>query len=111
MIKIINSLSRLQKKLLAITFDIVLSIIATSFAMFMYFNKFILINPALIGLYLFFIINFIFSFTIFSLYKQVFRYFSFNNIVNILYAFFVYLVLNLILLFCHQDLIYFYKLR
>ena len=35
---IINSLSRLQKKLLAITFDTVLSVTATSFAIFIYFN-------------------------------------------------------------------------
>ena len=84
---IINSLSRLQKKLLAITFDTVLSVTATSFAIFIYFNNFTFFNLGLVGLYLFFIINFIISFTIFNLYKQVFRYFSFNNIINILYAF------------------------
>ena len=95
---IINSLSRSQKKLLAITFDIVLSITATSFAIFIYFNMFTFFNLGVVGIYLFFIINFIISFTIFSLYKQVFRYFSFNNIINILYAFFIYLALNLIFL-------------
>ena len=95
---VINSLSRLQKKLLAITFDVVLSIIATSFAVLMYFEISIFFNPYIIVVFSFFIINFIISFTIFSLYNQVFRYFSFNNIVNILYAFFIYLVLNLIFL-------------
>ena len=95
---IINSLSRLQKKLLAITFDTVLSVTATSFAIFIYFNNFTFFNLGLVGLYLFFIINFIISFTIFNLYKQVFRYFSFNNIINILYAFFIYSALNFIFL-------------
>ena len=54
---IINSLSRSQKKLLAITFDIVLSITATSFAIFIYFNMFTFFNLGVVGIYLFFIIG------------------------------------------------------
>lgn len=97
MIKKINLLSRKQKQVLVVFFDIIFSIITTSIS-FIIFNQ--AINSSIqniLIIYFFFIFNFLIIFILLGLYKQVFRYFNFKNIINILNASFLYLIINLIL--------------
>ena len=97
MIKIINLLSRKQKQVLVVFFDIIFSILTTSLT-FTIFNQTINISiQSIIAIYSFFIFNFLIIFILIGLYRQVFRYFNFKNIIDILNASFLYLIVNLIL--------------
>ena len=94
---IINTLSRKQKKIFVFFLDSILSTFATIFSLGVYDNKIIFSSLNYLWVYLFFILSFFLIFQLLGLYKQVFRYFNFKNIIIIIYALFLYLLLTLIL--------------
>ena len=94
---IINTLSRKQKKIFVFFLDSILSTFATIFSLGVYDNKIIFSSLNYLWVYLFFILSFFLIFQLLGLYKQVFRYFNFKNIIIIIYALFLYLILTLIL--------------
>ena len=97
MINIINAFSSAQKKLVVYILDVIFSIIATFIAIMIIrqgVNNPVLIN---INIYSILIFNFSIIYFVFGLYKQVFRYFNFKNIINILTGSFTYFFINIIL--------------
>ncbi len=94
---IINTLSRIQKQIFVFFLDTLLSVFATTFAFGIYDDKIIFSIFNYLWVYLFFIISFFLIFLLLGLYKQVFRYFNFKNIIIIIYALLLYLILTLIL--------------
>lgn len=97
MTNIINTLSRKQKQIFVFFLDSILSTFATTFSLGIYDDKIIFSIFNYLWVYLFFIFSFFLIFLLLGLYKQVFRYFNFKNIIIIIYALFLYLILTLIL--------------
>ena len=97
MLNLINSLSRVQKQLLVYLFDLIFSITSTFITITILESVNYNISNNNLFIYLILILNFSLIYFFFGLYKQVFRYFNFKNIINILNATFVYLIFMIIL--------------
>ena len=97
---IINSLSRKQKIFFVVLLDILSSLFSTLLTLLVFVEN---ITLALISDYylffLYFLTKFLILFQAFGLYRQVFRYFNFRNIINIIYALISYILISSILIF------------